>query len=77
MSIAAKIIAVLYSPHSRLKHLDRDGLKAPEIAAACDVEAEDVTRAMPALIRTRMVHHDTKSDCYYRPTPMMAVQLNV
>lgn len=76
MSIAAKIIALLYSPHSRIAHLDRDGLRAPEIAAACGVEEDAVHAALPALERTRMVYIDTASGNVYRPSPMMAVQLN-
>ena len=76
MSIAAKIVALLYSPHSRLGSFDRDGLRAPEIAAACGVEEDAVHAALPNLTRTRMVHVDTKTGDIYRPTPMMAVQLN-
>ena len=76
MSIAAKIIALLYSPHSRLKGIDRDGLRAPEIAAACGVEEEAVHAALPGLERTRMVYIDNRSGNIYRPTPMMAVQFN-
>lgn len=76
MTTAAKIVALLYSPHSRLKHIDRDGLRAPEIAAACDASEEDVDRALPGLERTRMVYVDRKTGDIYRPTPMMAVQLN-
>lgn len=76
MTTAAKIIALLYSPHSRIANLDRDGLRAPEIAAACDASEEDVERALPGLERTRMVYVDRKTGDIYRPTPMMAVQLN-
>lgn len=80
MSIAAKIVSLLYSPHSPLRFLDfgsgRDGLKAEEIAAAIGESDVDAVRAAEAgLVRARLLYVNEATGEYFRPSPMMAEQL--
>jgi hypothetical protein len=71
ISVAASIVSLLYSPHSRLASFDRDGLQMPEIAAACACSEDDVYMAMPQLVRTGMVVQDPRTHAYYRPQAMV------
>lgn len=78
MSIAAKIVSALYSPHSSLAFLDhstgRDGLKAPEIAAAVGVSESAVYEAESGLVRAGLICVDKGE--WFRPVHMMLRQLN-
>lgn len=74
MSIASRIVSVLYSPHSPLARFDRDGLKAPEIAAACACSVDDVYREMRQIIGAGLVAYDRPTSTYHRPAAMMERQ---
>ena len=71
MSIESSIVSLLYSPHSPIARLDRDGLKAPEIAAAAKCTEDDVYRAMRQIIGAGLVVYDWRTSSYHRPAAMV------